>query len=142
VVPEEDVQVGLTLGVRGRERKQRETLRSETSKPRQSSSPWIRGAPQEFSTAIFRIRARTSRGRGGWTERLPRLDSQFQQMRKQARCRGVHPLRVARLQSEPVGERQLDADGAGQAEVRKAHVGRGPDSAAVGFNFGRWYRWW
>src|SRR6266702_2768118 len=72
------VQVWLALGVRGRVRRQRETLRSETSKPRRINSPWIRGAPQEFSEAILRMRALTSRGRGGRPERSPRLDSQFQ----------------------------------------------------------------
>jgi hypothetical protein len=40
--------------------------------------PWMRGAPLGFSTAIFRMSARTSRGRGGRQDRLPRRDSQFQ----------------------------------------------------------------
>ena len=38
-----------------------ETVRSDTSKPSMSSSPWMRGAPQfGFSVAILRTRARTS----------------------------------------------------------------------------------
>jgi hypothetical protein len=44
------------------------------------------GAPQELSVAILRMRAQTSLGRGGRPERLPRLDSQFQQIREPARC--------------------------------------------------------
>ena len=39
------IQVVLALGVRGNERRSLETLRSETSEPRRSSSPRIRGAP-------------------------------------------------------------------------------------------------
>ena len=39
------IQVVLALGVRGDERRSLETLRSETSEPRRSSSPRIRGAP-------------------------------------------------------------------------------------------------
>jgi hypothetical protein len=59
------LQVALALGVRGKGRRYRETLRSETSKPRHCSSPWMRGAPQGFSDAILRMSARTSRGRRG-----------------------------------------------------------------------------
>jgi hypothetical protein len=38
----------------------------------------MRGAPQGFSVAILRMSARTSRGREGRPDRLPRRDSQFQ----------------------------------------------------------------
>ena len=72
------LQVALALGVRGRERRYLETLRSERSKPRHSNSPWMRGAPQGFSVAILRMSARTSRGRGGRPERSPRRDNQVQ----------------------------------------------------------------
>jgi hypothetical protein len=45
------VQEAFALGVRAKECRYRETLRSETSKPRHSNSPWMRGAPQGFSDA-------------------------------------------------------------------------------------------
>jgi hypothetical protein len=63
------VQVGLALGVRGRERRYRMTLRSETSKPRHSNSPWMRGAPQGFSDAILWMSARTRSRRERMAER-------------------------------------------------------------------------
>src|SRR5260370_15736288 len=66
------------------------TVRSETSKPSFSSSPWICGAPQsEFSAATRRIRVRIS----SLTLGRPRLgrDRPRQYRRKPARC---HPTTV------------------------------------------------
>ena len=62
-----------------------EMVRSETTNPSLSSSPWIRGAPQPFSLAMRRTRSRISRsslGRPG--RRL--LDFHRQYVLKPRRC--------------------------------------------------------
>src|SRR5712692_4880856 len=63
-----------------------DTLRSETSKPSMSSSPWMRGAPQVgFSNASPWINARR-RGSIGGRPRRRRCESQVQERRKLAWC--------------------------------------------------------
>jgi len=63
--------------------------RTETSKPSRPSSPWILEAPQPFSSAILRMRSRTSAATGGRPVRRPRRDSQFQVRPGNAGRKGV-----------------------------------------------------
>jgi len=78
------------------------------SMPSLSSSPWIRGAPQEeFSRHILRIRSRTSRemtGRPGW----PCRTFQVQKRRKLLRCHAttVSGLTMASADRQPLQMRE------------------------------------
>ncbi len=63
----------------------RDTVRSETTIPSFSNSPWIRGAPQRwFSVAIRRMRARRSASMRGLPGR--RRDPRRQHPRSPSRC--------------------------------------------------------
>ncbi len=66
---------------------QRETVRSEMSKPGLSSSPWMRGAPHvEFSVTIRKISSRTSLLIGLLPTAFRAREIQLQYSRKPARC--------------------------------------------------------
>ena len=66
MIPQEHKPALDSIETRGRRGIYRETVRSDTSKPSMSSSPWILGAPQvAFSVAIRRIRSRMPRSIGG-----------------------------------------------------------------------------
>jgi len=66
---------------------QREMLRSDTSKPSMSRSPWMRGAPQVgFSAAMPKIRSRSSREILLLPACFLLLESMLQYMRKPAPC--------------------------------------------------------
>jgi hypothetical protein len=63
----------------------RDTVRSETTIPSFSNSPWIRGAPHSrFSMAMRRMRARTSASMHGLPGR--RRERRLQHPRKPSRC--------------------------------------------------------
>ena len=75
------------LGISGRSLHPRETLRSDTSKPSMSSSPWMRGAPQvAFSAIIRKIRPRTSFDSLFLPTCFLAFDRKLQYRRKPARC--------------------------------------------------------
>src|ERR1019366_7879014 len=77
---------------------QRETVRSEISKPSLSSSPWMRGAPQVgFSATIRKISSRSSLVNGflPTTRRVREL--QLQYSRKPARCQRTTVSGVTRI---------------------------------------------
>src|ERR1035437_488683 len=66
---------------------QRETVRSEISKPSLSSSPWMRGAPQVgVSATIRKIRSRTSLLIGFLPTTFRAREIQLQYSRNPARC--------------------------------------------------------
>ena len=76
---------------------QRETLRSDTSKPSMSSSPWMRGAPQVgFSATMRKITSRTSFDRLCLPTCFLAFEIQLQYSRKPARCQ---PTTVSGLTS-------------------------------------------
>ena len=75
------------IRILGRTLDQRDTVRSETSKPSLSNSPWMRGAPHVgFSATMRKISSRTSRLKGFLPAACRVRDSQDQYKRKPVRC--------------------------------------------------------
>src|ERR1019366_10277748 len=77
---------------------QRETIRSEISKPSLSNSPWMRGAPQVgLSATLRKIRSRTSLLIGFLPTTFRAREIQLQYNRKPVRCQRTTVSGVTRI---------------------------------------------